>query len=78
MKTNSHARKASIGGSSADNFFCAAAGGEAVDGTHQIYGIDVPAEIAARNGVAGERMGSFFHHLRGLLKHARRAAGHCV
>jgi hypothetical protein len=41
-------------------------------------GIDVRAEIAARYSVAGERVGSLFHHLRGLLKHPRRAAGHCV
>ena len=44
-------------------------GGKAIDGAQQIHGSDVRAKIAAGDGAAGERVRSFFHNLRGLLKH---------
>ena len=54
----------------------AASGGEAVDGAHQAGGIDPGRRSPLAIAVAGERVRQFFHHLRGLLKRARRAAGH--
>ena len=56
----------------------AAGDGEAVDGTHEVSEIDIRAKIAACDSAAGQRVGSFFHDLRGLLKYPRSAAGHRV